>query len=91
MPLKNEHYNRILREYDRKQLENRHILQQKQDAIYASIPAIKELDNEIARNAVKATKLSLLGDENALEELKLVNRELSEDKKALLMACNLSE
>ena len=34
MPLKNEHYNRILREYDRKQLENRHILQEKQDAIY---------------------------------------------------------
>ena len=55
MPLKNEHYNRILREYDRKQLENRHILQEKQDAIYTAIPAMQELDNEIARNAVKAT------------------------------------
>ena len=59
MPLKNEHYNRILREYDRKQLENRRILQEKQDAIYATIPAMQELDNEIARNAVKATKLTL--------------------------------
>ena len=84
MPLKNEHYNRILREYDRKQLENRRILQEKQDAIYTAIPAMQELDNEIARNAVKATKLTLLGDEHALEELKNVNRELSEDKKSII-------
>lgn len=88
MPLKNEQYNRILREYDRKQLENRRILQEKQDAIYTLIPAIKELDDEIARNAVKATRLTLAGDEHALEELKQVNQELSEDKKALLIAHN---
>lgn len=88
MPLKNEHYNRILREYDKKQLENRRILQEKQDAIYEAIPSIKELDNEMARNAVKATKLTLLGDEHALEELKTLNHELSEDKKALLLAHN---
>lgn len=88
MALKNEQYNRILREYDKKQLENRRILQEKQEAIYTAIPAIKEIDHEIASNAVKATKLTLLGDEHALEELKSINHELSEDKKALLMAHN---
>lgn len=91
MPLKNEHYNKILREYDRRQLENRHQLLEKQQRIYVTIPALKELDEEIAKNAVQATKLSLLGDEQALSRLKETNHELSEAKKALLIAHNFPE
>ena len=86
MPLKNEQYNQILREYDKRQLENHRILREKQDAMYQAIPALRELDNEIASNATKTIKLSLLGDEDALERLRAANQELSENKKALLMA-----
>lgn len=86
MPLKNEQYNQILREYDKRQLENHRILREKQDAIYEAIPALKELDHAIASNATKAIKLSLLGDEDALKRLRSDNKELSENKKALLMA-----
>lgn len=91
MPLKNEQYNRILREYDKRQLKNRRILKEKLEAIYASIPAIKELDEEIAKNAVRATRLTLEGNEEALDELKQVNQGLSEDKKALLLAHHFPE
>lgn len=91
MPLKNEHYNKILREYDRRQLENRHQLLEKQQNIYLTIPAIREIDEEIAANAVEATKLSLYGDDRALSHLKEINHELSEAKKALLTAHGFPE
>ena len=91
MALRNEQYNRILREYDRRQLENRHQLQDRQEKVYAAIPALRELEAEIASNAVKATKLTLTGDETALERLRAENAELSETKEALLMAHGYSK
>lgn len=86
MPLKNEQYDRILREYDQRQLENRHLLQEKQEAVYQKIPALKEIDLAIASNAVHATKLTLSGDEQAIEKLRTFNAELSENKQMLLLS-----
>lgn len=86
MALKNEQYDRIFREYDKRQLDNRHLLQDKQQEVYSQIPALKELDDAIASNAVKAMKLTLSGDEGALEQLRHDNLDLSENKQQLLMA-----
>lgn len=86
MSLKNEQYERIFREYDRKQFHSRHLLQDRQEEVYRQIPALKELDAEIASSAVKAVKLSLSGDEKALAKLRRENLELSETKQQLLMA-----
>lgn len=86
MSLKNEQYDRILREYDKRQLDTRHALQAKQEQVYAQIPALQEIDHEIASNAVQATKLTLAGDTQALERLRLMNEELSENKQMLLLS-----
>ena len=84
MPLQNEQYDRILREYDQRQQENHRILVEKKEAVYAKHPIIKEFDDEIASNSAKATRLLLNGDEHALEELQSANRELQENKQELL-------
>ena len=88
MSLKNEQYRRILREYDQKQLKNQRQYQERLEEFYKTIPAIKEIDEDIAKNAVQATKLSLFGDETALAKLKQANEEFSQDKAALLVAHN---
>lgn len=86
MALKKEQINHILRKYDEKQLKNRRELQERENEIFSTIPAIRELEQELASNAVKATKQSLLGYSNALEELKNQNQSLGEAKIALLTA-----
>lgn len=86
MALKKEQINHILRKYDEKQLKNRRELQERENEIFSTIPAIRELEQELASNAVKATKQSLLGYSNALEELKNQNQSLKEAKIALLTA-----
>lgn len=86
MGLKNFQYNKILREYDNKQLHNKHILDNKYKEIYEKIPALKEIDAVIASNAVAKAKLAIMGDETAIETLKAANRDLMEQKSALLTA-----
>ena len=86
MALKKEQINHILRKYDEKQLKNHRELQDRENEIFSTIPAIRELEQELASNAVKATKQSLLGDNNALDELKTQNQGLKEAKIALLTA-----
>lgn len=86
MALNNDQFNRILREYDKRQQENHYQLQQRQEEIYARIPAIQQLEAELATNAVAATKSTLMGDTTALDQLKKNNAELIEAKQALLIS-----
>lgn len=84
MALKNSQINCILREYDRKQQENRRRLRERQEEIYQILPAVREIEQELAANAVEATKLTLEGDESAITTLKEKNQSLIEAKTALL-------
>ncbi|MDE7425521.1 MAG: ATP-binding protein [Lachnospiraceae bacterium] len=84
MALKNTQINCILREYDKKQQENRRRLRERQDEIYQILPAVQEIEQELAANAVEATKLTLAGDDTAIQVLKEKNQSLIEAKTALL-------
>lgn len=84
MALKNSQINCILREYDRKQQENRRQLRERQEEIYKILPAVREIEQELASNAVEATKLTLSGSESAIDELREKNQSLMEAKTALL-------
>lgn len=84
MALKNSQINCILREYDRKQQEDRRQLRERQEEIYRILPAIQEIEQELASNAVEATKLTLAGDDSAIENLREKNQGLMEAKNALL-------
>lgn len=59
-----------MREYGRQQLENQHQLEARRNEIYRVIPAVRELEAEIASRSVAGAKRLLAGDTGALAELR---------------------
>lgn len=70
MALTNSQYDQIMRSYEEKQRISRLRLEQKKAEIYAKVPAIRALDEEIAEFSVHQAKLLLDGDAHALTDLK---------------------
>ena len=48
MPLQNFQYDTIMREYNRRQAKNRHVLEEHQKEAYDKMPRLKEIDEEVA-------------------------------------------
>ena len=84
MQLKNFQYNKILREYDKRQLENRHELEERVRHIYSILPELKEIDDQIVSNSIQSAKLSLMGDDQSLNSLADRNLDLSMRKVEIL-------
>ncbi len=86
MGLKNFQYNKILREYDERQIHNRHALEKKYEIAYKAIPQLHDFDVSIAEQSVSSAKLALNGDQEAVKKLKARIHELSLEKETLLTA-----
>lgn len=86
MGLKNFQYNKILREYDERQLASRHALEKNYEIAYKTIPQLHDFDVSIAEQSVASTKLALKGDTSAVEKLRERINELSMEKEQLLLA-----
>ena len=86
MALSNSQYDAIMREYGRQQLENQHQLEARRNEIYRVIPAVRELEAEIAGRSVAGAKRLLAGDTGALEELREELADLREQKALLIRA-----
>ena len=86
MSLKNHQYNKILREYDNRQLKSKHDLDQRIKKIYLEIPQIKEMDEQIISNSIACAKMAVMGKEDAIAELKEKNLECMIHKTELLLA-----
>jgi DNA replication protein DnaC len=84
MPLKNYQYNKILREYDTKQLTNKHNQDTRIAQAYAAIPELKEIDDEVVTCAVSSAKLLLMGDGKPMPRLKKLTEQAEARRKALL-------
>ncbi|BCJ92620.1 DNA replication protein DnaC [Anaerocolumna cellulosilytica] len=84
MPLKNYQYNKILREYDTKQLTNKHNQDTRIAEAYAAIPELKEIDDEVVTCAVSSAKLLLMGDGKPMPRLKKLTEQAEARRKALL-------
>ena len=63
MALSNSQYDAIMREYGKQQIENRHRQEERRAQVYARIPAIRELEAEIAGRSVACAKKLLEGDQ----------------------------
>lgn len=70
MALSNSQYDEIFRTYDKRQLHNQHILEDRMKQAYAQIPDLKEIDDAIAACSVAQARKLLDGDSAALEELR---------------------
>ena len=86
MALSNSQYDAIMREYGRQQLENQHQLEARRNEIYRVIPAVRELEAEIAGRSVAGAKRLLAGDTGALAELREELADLREQKAILIRA-----
>ena len=91
MPLTNTQYDIILRDYENRQLKNRHEAEQRAAYVYDHVPGYQELDESVAAVSVSQGKKYLAGDEQAMEELKLLISELSFKKARLLKEAGLPE
>lgn len=59
MPLQNSQYDAIMREYNRRQFRNRHILEQHKEEAYTKFPRLKEIEQEIASVSLRAIRSRL--------------------------------
>ncbi len=91
MSLKNFQYNKILREYDNKQLQNRHDLDIRIEEVYSAIPELKKIDDEVVTCSIRSAKLLLMGEDSALSTLKKITDAASGKRADLLVLHGYSE
>lgn len=89
MPLNNTQYDSILRTYEEKQNRNRHIQEERLAYAYEHVDGYRELDESVSSVSVVQGKKLLEGEASALEDLKLLLKDLSDRKAALLSAAGL--
>ena len=84
MALKNTQYDEIMREYYRKQTEDRHEQEERIRLASEAVPELSAIDRQIASLSVSSARKALEGDENALLHLREDIKALSDRKAALL-------
>ncbi len=89
MPLTNTQYNRIFRQYEEKQRQNRLETERRRDYIYEQFPKYRELEDKTASLSVEHGKKLLSGDETALDRLRESLAALKDQKKQILLDAGL--
>lgn len=84
MALSNSQYNSIMRIYNQNQLHNKYELDRRTEEIYAKLPAIKEISDDIGAAALKSARQLLAGDEDATRRLREMIAERIEERRVLL-------
>ncbi len=85
MALKNDQYNRILREYDERRFQNKYELDKRIQEVYQAIPQLKDLEDELISLSAQSGRLALYGNIEALEELGNNTAKLRDRQKRLLL------
>ena len=91
MALSNAQYDEIMRGYQNRQLSNRHLTQERQNAVFAKIPQLKSINDQIASLSVDAARKKLTDDHNGYQLLKEKIKDLKEEKTFLLQCHGLDE
>ncbi len=86
MILNNSQYDSILRTYESTQLDNRKLLEQRRESVYARIPELASLQHAISDLGISQARKMLNGDEGALEEHRKEIARLKQQKAELLAA-----
>lgn len=70
MGLKNDQYNQIMREYDNRQLKDKHELDRRRSEAFQAIPELKKLEDEMISLSVRIGRMAIRGDNTVADELK---------------------
>lgn len=89
MPLSNIQYDAIHRDYEIRQLNNRHKLERKMEYVYDHVPGYRDLEDAIASVSVAQGIRILEGDDSAMDKLRDQLAELSDHKAQLLIDAGL--
>lgn len=84
MALNNSQYDSIIRDYNRRQNENRHLLESRREEAFAKFPRLKEIDNEIASASVQSGRRLLSGDADATAHLREQINTLAKERREIL-------
>ena len=79
-----------MRIYNQRQLQDKYEQDQRREQVYARLPQVKQIDDEISSQAVRCARKLLDGDTKAKEELKHHIDDLKEQKEVLLSAYGFS-
>lgn len=90
MALTNTQYDRIFRQYEKRQRQNRLEGERRRDYVYEHFPKYRELEDETASLCVAQGKKLLFGDEAALDKLRENLALLKKQKEQLLSDAGLS-
>lgn len=85
MALKNDQYNRILREYDERRLQKKYELDKRIQEAYQAIPELRDLEDELISLSAQSGRLALFGNTQALDELRDNTERLRRQQKQLLL------
>ena len=91
MALSNAQYDEIMRGYQNRQLRNRHLTQERLDAVYAKAPQLKSINNQIASLSVEATRKKLDDDHLSYQLLKKKIEDLRKEKSTLIKNLGFGE
>ena len=91
MALTNSQYEAIMRGYERRRDTCRSLLTSRQKKIYSEIPGYEELADSVSTLSVKAARMVLSGDDNALSRLRDSLKEISLKQRKLLRAAGYPE
>lgn len=86
MPLQNFQYDTIMREYNKIQAKNRHLLEVRTKEAYNKIPRLREIDEEVASLSASKARALLSGSNESLSDLRESIALLAQERSALL-AC----
>lgn len=84
MALKNIQYDTIMREYYRRQLENKRLQDERVAEAYTCIPDLSEIDSRVAPLGVSQARKLLDGDDTALTVLRDEIKSLGQERSRLL-------
>lgn len=86
MALQNYQYDIIMREYSRRQSENRRRLEEHREEVYQKLPRIKEIDGDVAALCAARARDLLTGEADKTDDLKEAVAALSEERQILLLS-----
>ncbi|MFP3154286.1 ATP-binding protein [Lachnospiraceae bacterium ZAX-1] len=85
MGLSNAQYDVIMRQYEAKQIRNRHVAMKRIQEVYDRVPKLSKLDTAIAAASIAQARKLLDGEETALAVLKEQLGDLIRQKETLLV------
>ncbi|CRZ35576.1 DNA replication protein DnaC [Herbinix hemicellulosilytica] len=91
MSLKNDQYNKILREYEERRLKNKYELDKRIEEVYKAIPRIKELEEQIISLSAESGRQALFGNTKALDNLRKTTAQIKEMQRKLLVESGYPE